>query len=354
MEEEDDDQRARSGGKRKKQRLSGDDGEMTKLREQVELSKQQRLAQKALDLEKKSPSKKKETKKAGEVVKTGKDQPTKGSRTYDNVILDCDGVLWHGDKPVEGSIPTCLRLSAEGYNLHFVTNSSCNARSAVCEKLRKFGLKNVKPDHITTSGSAAASFVRKRFPAIRTVYVVGEQGLVDELKSAGLACVGGPADNEVDASTDSLFLKLDIDSSVQAVVCGLDRKFNYAKLSKASLYLQKGCPLIGCNRDAFDVLPSKGNVPGAGCMLAALTASHEVEVTVVGKPSVDFLRSIVEQRKMDLSKTVMVGDRVDTDIMFAVKGGVDSCLVLTGVSSEASALATYCCKSLLEFANKYC
>jgi len=276
---------------------------------------------------------------------------SKQTLLYENFVIDCDGVMWHGDEPIEGSFEACQKLLKLGCKLHFITNSSGKTREAVVQKLRTFGLNDINEDMVTTSGSAAARMISQDYPAVKKVYAVGEAGLVHELERKGLSVEGGADDDRVAASNDAEFVRLQLSDEVQMVVCGLDRSFNYAKLCKASLYLQRGCPLICTNYDAYDVFPSKGNQPGAGCIIAAIKASYPgVEAKLAGKPSGELLMLVMNDRKMDKARTIMIGDRVDTDIQLAHNAGVASCLVLTGVSSRSEGdSATKCHDSLSEF-----
>ena len=280
--------------------------------------------------------------------------PAAHRHNFTGFVLDCDGVIWHGDDPIEGSIEACNKLIEMGCKVHYVTNSSSNTRENVASKLRRLGVTGAKAEHVTTSGSAAANLIREKLPSVKRVYVVGEQGLLDELKAVGLKVEGGPEENDATAQNSQEFLNLEINSDVGAVVCALDRRFNYAKLAKASLHLQRGCPMVCTNLDAYDVLPPKGNVPGAGCIAAALLASHpDAKQYVSGKPSGDVLLDIMKRRGMEKSMTVMIGDRVDTDIKFAQNAGVHSCLVLTGVCTEEHReMAMYCHQSLSTFVNE--
>jgi 4-nitrophenyl phosphatase len=269
---------------------------------------------------------------------------------YSNFILDCDGVIWHGPHAIPGSIEGINQLRGLNCNFHFVTNSSGSSRRVVAQKLRDHGLKWVEEEMVTTSGSAAAWLIMQMFPRVKRVHAIGETGLFEELRRAKFQ-VSGDTDVDLTARNEAEFHAIPVDDGVQLVVCGLDRSFSYGKLARASLYLQRRLPLICTNLDAFDVLPSKGNVPGAGCIAAALIASHPtVKPLVAGKPSGEMLLNIMNNRGFDKAWTVMVGDRVDTDIECAHNAGIASCLVLSGVSKQEHAeSATLCFKDLGSF-----
>ena len=104
----------------------------------------------------------------------------------------------------------------------------------MAEKFSNFGL-DVSVEEISTSGSAAATYISRNLPAVKSVYVVGETGLIEELILMGIRTHGGPSDSSLTARNSAEFLKLDVDESVEAVVCGLDREFTYAKLCKSLL-----------------------------------------------------------------------------------------------------------------------
>lgn len=247
---------------------------------------------------------------------------------HDNFLLDCDGVLWAGGKPLPGAVETIEELRKAGKRVLFITNNSSSSRRQYAAKFAGFGV-TVKPEDIVTSGSAMANYLSAE--GITSTYVVGEDGLLEELEAVGVRCVMDAADAPAHMN-EAQFSALERDTEVQAVCVGWNRSFNFRHLSIASAYLQGGLPFIGANPDAADRVGSL-LFPGTGPMLAAIECASGVKPLVIGKPNPLLVKQILSTYGMDASRTAMVGDRLDTDMAFGNAGGVTSTLVLTGVSS---------------------
>ncbi|GAA5856043.1 hypothetical protein JCM3766R1_002924, partial [Sporobolomyces carnicolor] len=215
-------------------------------------------------------------------------------------------------------------------------------------------------DEIFTSAYAAAAYLKNvlKFPDDKKAYVIGEKGLEEELDAVGIKHSGGtdPEDNVFVDLMD--FSSITQDSEVGAVVCGLDMHFNYKKIAKAHRYLREneGCLFIATNLDS--TFPTHGSVyPGAGSTIAPLRCCVGRDPLVIGKPENAMLESIVTSFGLDKSKTIMVGDRLDTDIQFGNRGGIDTLMVLTGVNQRADfekegavAVPTFVVEGLGDFA----
>lgn len=266
------------------------------------------------------------------------DQRRNISHNFSSFVLDCDGVLWHSTSPVEGSSEAIRELrSRANTKLHFVTNNSTGSRAMLATKLAQMlNITDIDPLlEITTSGSACAAMIKNQFPNVTRAFVIGEQGLIDELALVQISSVtSGPVD---------------------VVVCGLDTKFTFEKLFWASNYVQQCGILFATNLDAYDMLDNGqqgGTMPGAGCLVKALLESLPAppkHYIVCGKPNGAMLKWIMQQRNMHMEDTIVIGDRVDTDIEFAINAGVSSCLVLTGVAREFSPRASFMARSLHDF-----
>ncbi|KAF8508159.1 HAD-like domain-containing protein [Gautieria morchelliformis] len=250
-------------------------------------------------------------------------------------MFDCDGVLWHGDRLIEGAVDVLRYLRAQKKNIIFVTNNATKSRQSYKEKFDKLG---VQADVNEIFGSAYASAVYLssvvKLPKDKKVYVIGESGLEHELREEGIQHVGGtdPADNTLGPFSLKSFV---LDPSVGAVPCGLDTSMNYTKYSKAYQYLTRneGRLFLATNEDA--TYPAgDGILPGAGSIIAPLRYTLDRAPTSIGKPNKTMLDCIRAKHLFDPSRTIMVGDRLDTDILFGKNGGVGTLLVLTGVTSE--------------------
>ncbi|WOL13634.1 hypothetical protein Cni_G22407 [Canna indica] len=256
--------------------------------------------------------------------------------SVDAFLFDCDGVIWKGDKLIDG-VPSALQaLRSLGKKLVFVTNNSTKSRKQYAKKFTSLGL-DVSEEEVFSSSFAAAMFLKLRnFPREKKVYVIGEEGILEELRLAGFSCLGGPEDKDkkVELKTNFWFGH---DKDVGAVIVGLDQYINYYKLQYATLCIRQnpGCLFIATNRDAVGHMTDLQEWPGAGCMVAAVCGSTQKEPTVVGKPSTFLMDFLIERFKIETSRMCMVGDRLDTDILFGQNAGCKTLLVLSGVTALA-------------------
>ncbi|XP_031249377.1 phosphoglycolate phosphatase 1B, chloroplastic-like [Pistacia vera] len=149
--------------------------------------------------------------------------------SVETFIFDCDGVIWKGDKLIDGVPETLDMLRAKGKRLVFVTNNSTKSRKQYGKKFETLGL-SVNEEEIFASSFAAAAYLKSiDFPKDKKVYVIGEDGILKELELAGYQYLGGPADGEKKIELKPGFL-MEHDKDVGAVVVGFDRYFNYYKI----------------------------------------------------------------------------------------------------------------------------
>ena len=271
------------------------------------------------------------------------------------VIFDCDGVLWRGTEVIPGAIETVESLMARGIAVFFITNNSTRSRAMYTSKFASKGFPNVKETQILSASYAAAAYLSGELygpegkgegEETKAVYVVGEVGIMDELRLAGFDPLGGP---DQDALTMAELEAYTPDPRVAAVVVGADTAFSYTKGAVAMQYLARGyvngegkTPVfVASNPDTS--FPTMGNfLPGAGMAVAAVTAVAGRDPVVVGKPSSFLLDDVLARvenelgAKIDKSEILMVGDRLDTDILFGRAGGISTLLVMSGVENEAS------------------
>ncbi|KAJ6300943.1 hypothetical protein OIU76_021699 [Salix suchowensis] len=252
-------------------------------------------------------------------------------------LFDCDGVIWKGDKLIDGVSETLDWLRSKGKKLVFVTNNSLKSRIQYAKKFHSLGI-SVAEDEIFSSSFAAAMYLKvNNFPQEKKVYVIGGEGILEELQIAGFTGLGGPEDGEkrVELKPNSLF---EHDESVGAVVVGIDPRINYYKLQYGTLCIREnpGCLFIATNRDAVGHMTDLQEWPGAGSMVAAMCGSTEREPIVVGKPSTFMMDFLLEKFHINTSKMCMVGDRLDTDILFGQNAGCKTLLVLSGVTTQTT------------------
>lgn len=225
------------------------------------------------------------------------------------IILDMDGVLWQENRPI-GDLPAVFAyLRSLDINFIFVTNNSTKSIAQYQEKFAKFGV-SINKNQIISSGIATKYYLKKRFPYGGPIHIIGEQGLFDTL-------------------TEADFYQSDKD--VLAVVVGLNRELTYNLLKKATLLIRDGAAFIGTNPDTTFPTP-EGFIPGAGAILAALESATEVQPVVIGKPNFSMFELALERLQLQPSEVLMIGDRLDTDILGGQKAGLRTGLVLTGIS----------------------
>ncbi|KAH7101688.1 p-nitrophenyl phosphatase [Auriculariales sp. MPI-PUGE-AT-0066] len=241
--------------------------------------------------------------------------------SYDTWLFDCDGVLWHGDRLIDGALDVLALLRKHNKHILFVTNNATKSRRQYKAKFDNLGVE-AHVDEIFGSAYASAVYISSvmQLPKDKKVYVIGEAGLEEELANEGLSFVGGTAPEDCAAGGFS-FATYEHDDSVAAVY------------SKAFQYLTRnpGCAFIATNEDS--TYPAgAGMLPGAGSISAPLRYATKKDPIAVGKPNKTMLDCIRAKHDFDPKRAVMVGDRLDTDILFGQSGGLATLLVLTGVT----------------------
>jgi HAD superfamily hydrolase (TIGR01450 family) len=235
---------------------------------------------------------------------------------YDAALYDLDGVLYVGAEGVPHAAESVAAAMRAGMRSAFVTNNASRAPAVVAAHLTELGIP-AEPTDVVTSAQASARLLRERLPAGAEVLVVGAEGLVQEVRSAGFVVVAteGP--------------------DVQAVVQGYGPDTGMRELAEAALALRRGALWIAANADS--TLPSpRGPVPGNGAFVAALRVATGREPIVAGKPQPAL--HVESVARVNAQRPLVVGDRLDTDVLGAIRGGADSLLVLTGVADAWDAL----------------
>lgn len=258
---------------------------------------------------------------------------------FDTFMFDCDGVLWSGDHLIGGVIEALHLLRSKGKKILFVTNNATKSRKSYKKKFDGFGIE-AHVEEIFGSAYAAAVYISTvvKLPKDKKVYVVGMSGVEEELQNEGVQFIGGT--DPADTTFEPFDLKdFNPDPDVSVVLCGLDTNINYTKLSKAFRYLHTNpeCLFIATNEDS--TFPSSGGIlPGAGSISAPLRYALGRDPVCTGKPSQSMLDCIQAKVHFDPKRTIMIGDRLNTDILFGKAGGLSTLLVLTGVTSKAEVL----------------
>jgi len=259
--------------------------------------------------------------------------------THDTFLFDMDGVLFVGLRMIARSNKVVRRLMALGKRVVFVTNNTTKGRKAVLEKLLGMGFEGIELEQIYTAGYATALHLQSLgFSSSKNkVFCMATHGITDELDEAGIEYIGGTAYAKAVAGNLTECAEIEVHPSIGAVVTGFDANTNYHTMTYACLALQR--PDVLFIAAGADKLSPQGSrkvlVPGAGLFSGALEYVTGRKATLVGKPS-QFMLDVLFQRHPDLqrARTVMVGDRIDTDIIFGLRGGLTTLLVLSGCTSQ--------------------
>jgi 4-nitrophenyl phosphatase len=238
-----------------------------------------------------------------------------------SLIIDMDGVLWHGNQAIAGL--TDFFQTLRDLNLKFIlaTNNASLTPQQYVTKLAGMGV-TVGIDEIMTSALATALYLSKqRDPAQTRVFVVGEDGAIQALLEQGFTLTGL---YEINSDTSQ---------GADVVVCGKDHSLNWDKLATATLNIRAGAEFIGTNGD--NTLPTElGLIHGNGAILAALETASGVKPIIIGKPEPIMYQQAISKLGANLDETIAIGDKLETDILGAVRTGIRSLMVLTGVSTE--------------------
>ena len=229
-----------------------------------------------------------------------------------------DGVLWRGMQPMPGLHEFFAHMLDKNIGFVLATNNSSKTRLDYVDKLAKLDVPGLQPAHIVTSGTATVSYLRTKYPPGTRLFVVGGAGLKQILTKAGFLIVEDDAD---------------------LVVCGIDFDLTYEKVRKATLLIRAGAGFIGTNPDSSFPSP-EGLVPGAGSILALIEAACGQQPLIIGKPARGMFEAALRQLDADPHETLMIGDRIGTDIQGAQALGIKTALVMTGVEDEASLAAS--------------
>ncbi|EHB02180.1 Pyridoxal phosphate phosphatase [Heterocephalus glaber] len=244
------------------------------------------------------------------------------------VLFDCDGVLWNGERVVPGAAELVERLARAGKQALFVSNNSRRARPELAQRFARLGFGGLRAEQLFSSALCAAHLLRQRLPgppdAQGAVFVLGGEGLRAELRASGLRLAGDPG----------------VALRVRAVLVGYDEHFSFAKLSEACAHLRDpDCLLVATDRDPWHPLSDGSRTPGTGTLAAAVETASGRQALVVGKPSPYMFECITEHFSLDPAHMLMVGDRLETDILFGHRCGMTTVLTLTGVSRLEEAQA---------------
>lgn len=237
------------------------------------------------------------------------------SRATDDVgtiVVDLDGVIYHGDQGLPGAGAALQDLADSGWRLVMATNNSSTTPAMVVAKIARLTGFSANVDHVVTSSMAAASYLAG---TCDTAMVVGEPALAHAIDAVGIIVV--------DAWQDAA-----------SVVVGIDFTVTYDTLDRAARAIRNGATFVATNTDATFPMPD-GLAVGAGAIVAAISTASGAEPVVCGKPELPMRRLIKDHVAGD--RVWVIGDRPETDIAMADAEGWRSIMPLTGVTTEEAA-----------------
>ncbi|XP_045617524.2 glycerol-3-phosphate phosphatase [Procambarus clarkii] len=251
--------------------------------------------------------------------------------SFDNVLSDCDGVLWCCDSVIGRANEAINQLRSLGKKIFYVTNNSTNSRDGYVAKCERLGFIANKEEIVSASYVMAQYLEQLNFS--KKVYVVGTSGMTQELNEVGISHTGVEPDPLVGQAFD-LLNTVKLDPEVGAVAIGFDGHFSFPKIMKAASYLSNpDCLFLATNIDEqFPVENTSLIFPGTGCFVRCVETVAERAPIIMGKPSEMMFSVISEKYKLDPSRTLMIGDRSNTDILFGKKCGLHTLVVLSGVT----------------------
>lgn len=252
--------------------------------------------------------------------------------SFDTVLTDCDGVLWLGSERIPGADVALNTFRNLGKKIFYVTNNSTKSRDEYVDKFKKLGFKASEEEILSSSFLTARYLNDVGFK--KKAYVFGTSGITKELDKVGIGYTEvGPDPMVCDIGT-LVNSKTKLDPDVGAVIVGYDEHISFPKMLKAASYLKNpDCLFIATNTD--QVFPLKSNlvIPGAGCMVAAVQCCAGRKPKVIGKPG-DYVKDyLIKKHNINPQRTLMIGDRGNTDILLGTLCGFKTLMVLTGVSS---------------------
>jgi 4-nitrophenyl phosphatase len=228
------------------------------------------------------------------------------------MIIDLDGVIWRGDTLLHGAASLFKELNQRNLPYIIATNNSTTTPQDVCKRALSYGL-DIKQERILTSSQAAVHFLQDQIPNGSKVFMIGEEGLRSALENHS-------------------FMITSTSVGAQAVVVGLDRDVTWEKMAEAAYAIEGGALFLGTNSDPS--LPSeRGLAPGTGAILHALQITTGIDPITVGKPESYLFSQALEKLGTRPMDTLVLGDRLSTDIQGGIGAGLLTALLMTGATS---------------------
>jgi len=262
------------------------------------------------------------------------------------VIFDMDGVLYRGANLMPYAREAVDRLRRANWGVYFATNNSTFTRDDYLRRLAALRLGGDR-EHIVTSGYATAHYLERRDPRPKDVFVVGANGLREEIRAVGIPVrdagdlpgIDPPPDVAADgvdpAAMRTYLVSLNLPPPPDTVVVGLDLHLTYAKIAEAQRAVLAGAHLVCSNRDR--AYPVEGRLlPGAGTIVAAIEVATGARAVCIGKPEPFLFEEVIRREAKDGERVVVVGDSTEYDIVAAHRVSAVGVLITTGLTEEGA------------------
>ncbi len=254
--------------------------------------------------------------------------------SFDTVMTDCDGVLWRADTPI-GHAPQAVKMLRKTKRLFYCTNNSTKTRAEYVDKCHGLGFGGQLEDIIGSSYLAAKYLKSINYDG--KVYVVGSPGLTGELDAVGIRHTGVGPDPMTDTWNHSRAVDLvsDLDEEIKCVIAAFDPHISYIKMVKAASILSRPNSIyVATNTDEQFPFGPGVVIPGTGAIVAAVTTAAQRQPKVMGKPCPYMFEAVREEHpEVEPARTLMIGDRANTDILLGTNCGLQTLLVGTGCHS---------------------
>ncbi len=241
---------------------------------------------------------------------------------FKGFIFDLDGTVYKGDHLIPGADEVIGLLKERGLRVVYLTNKPLETRGDYARKLTRLGIPTAA-EEVINSSSAMVDYLKKRAPGAR-LFVIGETPFLDELKEAG-------------------FVLTEEAEKIEYVIAAFDRSFDYRKLNIGFQAIRRGAHFVATNPDRTCPV-AEGEIPDCAAVIAALEATTGKRVeAIVGKPSPLIIEAALKQMGgLPAAECLLIGDRLETDILLGREAGLATALVLTGVTDEATLRSSAC------------
>jgi glycerol 3-phosphatase-2 len=237
---------------------------------------------------------------------------------YDALFADLDGVIYEGGKAIDHAVETIGRLKSDGMRVGYVTNNSSRKPQTIADQISAYGI-DILAEDVVSSGQSGVELLATLVEPGAKVLVVGGEGLRTYTEQAGFELVS------------------DSSGKPDAVIQGFSPDLGWKDLAEAAYSIQNGAKWVATNSD-WTIPQERGIAPGNGTLISAVHTAVGQLPLIAGKPEIAIFETA--KKRLGSSRPLFVGDRIDTDILGANRAGIDSVLVLTGVSRPKELLAT--------------